>query len=459
MDRFGEGAGVARQTKACTDLTNQLGWTVSHVYTDNDISAYSGRTRPEFEALLQAMKQGQYDALVCWHTDRLYRSMKDLERIIDIADRQRMEIRTVQGGNIDLSTASGRMVARILGSVAKQESEHASERRILANEQRASEGKPATNGTPPFGYTKDREIITEQARLVQKAMLDLLSGKAGRAIAREWNELGYRTPIAKKLWTGSDITKMLQNPAYGGWRVHRGKIVGKGIWEPIVDEETHHAVVAYLKDPARRTAFSYEKSYQGSSVYMCGICGKRMECKSASGRHRRAYRCPSLHLSRNGDYLDAYVDTVVLERLKTPDAPNLSGDNEAAVSVASARMKRDALQSRLEELASMFADGTIDGPQLTRGSKEIREHIERLDAQLLAAHKVSPLSLFEGNEDRIEEVWKNELSPDMRGKVIEALMTVVVYPMGRGRKKFNPNLVTILRPGENPILVGEDSSI
>ena len=76
--------------------------------------------------MLEAMKDGELDALLCWHTDRLYRNMKDLERVIEVADANRIEIRTVQGGTLDLSTSAGRMVARILGSVARQESEHSS---------------------------------------------------------------------------------------------------------------------------------------------------------------------------------------------------------------------------------------------------------------------------------------------------------------------------------------------
>jgi DNA invertase Pin-like site-specific DNA recombinase len=36
--------------------------------------------------LLDAMKDGTVNGLLCWHTDRLYRSMRDLERLIEVAD-------------------------------------------------------------------------------------------------------------------------------------------------------------------------------------------------------------------------------------------------------------------------------------------------------------------------------------------------------------------------------------
>jgi DNA invertase Pin-like site-specific DNA recombinase len=69
-------------------------------------SARSGRTRPGFEALLDAMKTSQVDAVICWHTDRLYPSMKDLERLIEIAEAARISIKTVNAVQTGLSSFS-----------------------------------------------------------------------------------------------------------------------------------------------------------------------------------------------------------------------------------------------------------------------------------------------------------------------------------------------------------------
>ena len=78
-DHTGEGLGVQRQLDDCQALAARLGWEVVERYDDNDISAYNGKTRPGFEAMLDAMKSGEFGALICWHPDRLYRSMRDLE--------------------------------------------------------------------------------------------------------------------------------------------------------------------------------------------------------------------------------------------------------------------------------------------------------------------------------------------------------------------------------------------
>src|SRR6478609_4559422 len=166
-DHTGQGLGVTRQLEDCTALADRLGWDVVARFDDNDISAYNGKHRPGFEALLDAMKRGEVDALICWHTDRLYRSMKDLERLIEIADVAGVQIRTVNGGDLDLSNSSGRMLARILGSVSRQESEHHAERRKAANLQRAAAGEWCATGNRPYGYTKTGEPLEPEASLLR----------------------------------------------------------------------------------------------------------------------------------------------------------------------------------------------------------------------------------------------------------------------------------------------------
>ena len=95
QDATGQRAGVTRQLEDCEALADRLGWEVTHRYGDNDLSAYSGSTRPGFEAMLKAMADSEFGAVICWHPDRLFRSMKDLQRLIDIANGHRVQLRTV----------------------------------------------------------------------------------------------------------------------------------------------------------------------------------------------------------------------------------------------------------------------------------------------------------------------------------------------------------------------------
>ena len=58
-------------------------------------------------------------------------------------------------GEIDLSHDQGRLVARLLTSVAKAETERKGARQREANDQAAKAGKRRTGGPRPFGYEDD----------------------------------------------------------------------------------------------------------------------------------------------------------------------------------------------------------------------------------------------------------------------------------------------------------------
>jgi hypothetical protein len=90
-DAAGQRAGVARQLQDCEKLADRLGWKVTHRYADND----ANHIRPGFEAMLKAMADSEFGAVICWHPDRLFRSMKDVERLVVIAQDRAVELRTV----------------------------------------------------------------------------------------------------------------------------------------------------------------------------------------------------------------------------------------------------------------------------------------------------------------------------------------------------------------------------
>ena len=122
QDATGEQAGVTRQETECRELAQREGWTIREVYSDNDLSASNRRVkRPAFIRLVDDIRAGKAQALIAWHTDRLYRRLDDLAELIEAVKDHDVRIRTVQAGEVDLSTASGIMTAEILASVGLSE--------------------------------------------------------------------------------------------------------------------------------------------------------------------------------------------------------------------------------------------------------------------------------------------------------------------------------------------------
>ncbi len=463
LDQTGEGLGVARQRKECQALADRQGWEVVAEFDDNDISAYSGKRRPGFEALLDAMKNGEVKALTCWHIDRLYRSMRDLERLIDVADAAEVIIKTVSAGDLDLSTSAGRTMARILGSIARGESEHKGERQRLANDQRAAAGHWQTcNRT--FGYTLDGQPLEPEASAVRKAVVDVLAGKSIQAVTREWNAAGLRTTLAGQerkeytdkngrrikanvvdgKWNSPRVRRLLVSPRYAGLRVHRGKVVGQGNWTPLIDLDTHKGLVAYLSNPSRVTnTNSFERKYLGPGVFRCGVCGATMMTARPGGQKnpQRRYVCRSTpHLARVGQPIDDLVTATVLERMTQPDAAELLASR--GVDITGLSVQREALQRKLDGLVEQFDADNIDAEQFGAASRKTRQKLAEVDRQLADATRTSPAAALVAAGRDAWEAWE-AMSMTQRAQAVEELMVVTVLPAPRRGSRLSPEHVSI----------------
>ena len=67
------------QEKECRQRADGLGWEVVGVCVDNDVSAYSGKRRPQYEQMVEAVNAGLVQAVLAWHPDRITRQPKELE--------------------------------------------------------------------------------------------------------------------------------------------------------------------------------------------------------------------------------------------------------------------------------------------------------------------------------------------------------------------------------------------
>jgi site-specific DNA recombinase len=480
-DKTGEKAGVTRQLEDCTALATRLGWEVVDTFDDNDISAYSGKRRPRFEDLLDAMKTRQVDAVLCWDTTRLYRSMKDLERFIEIADAARVSIKTVQSGELDLSTSAGRMVARILGSVARQESEHHGERRLRACVQKAGLGTWETSNRP-FGYgarvkCRDDECgcgdyhqigipgqpLEPEAQAIRDAVRDVLEGKSIQQAAREWNAAGLSTTRAGRpyalngkeytvagAWRSPHVRRVLLNPRYAGLKVHRGKVVRKdgkpvkGTWTRLITVAAHERLVAYLTDPDRITTTSWERRWPGAGIYRCGVCGGPMKSSVSGGKGRdprRNYVCRNQGcVTRNAEHLDDYVANAILERLSRKDA-ELVVARKRGDGVGGLQDERAEWVSKLDTLVDLIEDGTLDGPKARERAAEYKAQIAQIDRRLATALRISPAARMLASGEDLRERWEG-MDATLRSQVIDELAVVRVLPAKRGRG-FDPDAIEL----------------
>lgn len=190
-DRAGDGKKVSEQIRLCREKAEQLGLTVLRVYREDGVSATQRRPRPAFEQMLKDAPR----SIVVWHQDRLLRTMKDLLKIIDLG----AVVHAVQSDSFDLTTPTGRLIAKTLASIAEFEGDHKAERIKLKYALRASEGYWQFSQRP-FGYEAVKEIddatgkpvrvvkqVPHEVEALREGYALLLEGLSYYELARWWN--------------------------------------------------------------------------------------------------------------------------------------------------------------------------------------------------------------------------------------------------------------------------------
>src|SRR5262249_46334926 len=155
-------------------------------------------------------------------------------------------------GDTDLSTSDGRFKARIMGAVARQESEKKAERVAREAEQAARLGV-ARGSRRPFGYDMGRAAIrAEEAVLLRDAGGRVMAGDSFDSIARDWNARSIPTPQrAPHGWSAMTVAGILRNPGIAGQRTYHGEVVCNNAWPAIIDRETFERLQAKIRRVAR----------------------------------------------------------------------------------------------------------------------------------------------------------------------------------------------------------------
>ncbi|WP_438491704.1 recombinase family protein [Streptomyces asiaticus] len=465
QDRGGAGLGIARQEEDCRALCARKGWEVVDVYPDNDVSAYSGAPRPKWQELLEDINEGMVNAVVCWHVDRLTRSPRELEDVIDLADRHGLELATVSG-EIDLATPTGRMIARMLGAAARHEAEHKAERQQRQRRQAAEAGKVAGGGKRSFGYEDDRITVREsEAEIIREGARRVLAGESLASICRDWKSREIVT-VAGIPWKPSGLRRMLASARISGRREHTprrswestrpllGEIVGDAVWPGIISHEDSDRLRALLSDPdRRRTNDGGNRSYLLSGILRCGkptgepgkACGWGMVGRPRSGVPR--YVCPNTPgtdacggTATNAERTDDQIRDMVLAAFESPTFMKRLREPDEDGSELYEKVRAD--EEELEELAQDYGNQAISRKEWMVARAPIQERLERNRARLTKVSRKAVLLGFVGSFEDMLSRWKKMNDSQRRAVITAAVRSIEVLP-ANPRKRWDPDRFVI----------------
>ncbi|WP_367402094.1 recombinase family protein [Kocuria marina] len=444
QDRTGEELGVKRQLADCRAEAERRGWTVADEYVDDDISAYSGKQRPEYERMLADLTDGRRDGVIVWHMDRLHRRPVELERFVEVCTRAGVRDVVTLSGDVDLVNGDGLLMARLLAAVAANESDAKRRRGARKALEIAQSGRPTMGGPRPFGFQDDRIAHHPvEAPVVRQLARRALAGETLTSLAN-WLQDERITTTQGKEWRTSTVRTMLTNPRMWGMRVHQSQVIGKAVWEPIITLDEGERLCRKLLDPARRTNRS-ARNYALSGLLECGKCGNRLH--SHPRPPYRRYGCLKGPDSRGcggiyiyAEKLEEFIAEAVLYRLDSPGMHQaITEDPTTPEQVRALGEAIEADTARLDELMEMWTDGELTRAQFRTAQERLSKRLE--DNRRAFSRLTHPADAAEyvGRGSELRAKWST-LNLDQQVAIIKSVLRkVTILPATTtGRHGLDP---------------------
>lgn len=460
-DSTSHGLGVERQLEDCRKLADATGWNVVEEFVDNDISAYSGKHRPRYQDMLQAIEDGRISAILAYHPDRLHRRTSELDEFVSFVEKHGVEIQTVGQGTYDLTTSSGRLIARVVGATSQHEVERMQERQLRSKQQMLEQGK-YRGGPRPYGFENDGVTIREaEAQVIRDSTTSIIAGRTLAAVARELNEQGLKTSMDKS-WTYARLKEVLIRPRNAGLiargvpgrkatvngKRHPFEVIGKAEWDALVPDDQWRTLISILTDPGRRKYnHGNNPRWFGSGFYECGKCGGDLrpapysDSNKTKNERRHLYRCTSsAHLTISADKTDTFVRQVVAELLNDGEiTARMMPENRQ---LGKDRTHRASLVTRLEQFETDYIGGKIDQKLYNKATEQVLQELQVVDERLSQAVRHSATTEIMDSTVPVEAFWAAPVA--LQKAVAKMLMRVVIRPVARRGMQWSSDRVEII---------------
>lgn len=391
---------IAVQHEKGRAWARERGWTVAEYYAEN-VSAWSGKTRPEMDRALRDLMAGRIDVLWCFAVDRF--SREGARAVLEIMDRP-LEARPwiiFHTEGLDTRNDAYRLPLILMAEVALNYSNRLSMNIRAAKERSRRLGGWATKA--PYGFrtvgptsARRLQIDPDTWPIVQRIYTSAADGVSTRSIAQTLNNEGIPSPSGG-LWTPTTVRRIILKPLYEGIQIattrnnSRFTIVRDDDGHPIRVLPENQGIPPELAEKAR-SAMRGNDATRGTprpgrprhllaGLLRCAGCGGGMPAHSHSytcARHHRNRSCPApASISRK--ILETHVVNAFLTRIPAlePEDPD-----DAAILVA---------------LAERWA--AVVAPEETREAREARAAVEAAESALKRHMEL------EGRMAAVRDVW------------------------------------------------------
>lgn len=453
-DHKGQQRSVGEQETEGRRIVDREDWSLSGVWTDNDISASvfaRKRVREEWEKLVDEVMAGKIDVIVVWEPSRLTRDMVVWASFVSICIEQHVKI-NASGKTYDPADPDDRFMLDLYFALAAREAATTRKRVNRSLRAAAADGRP--HSRIPIGYRRvydqrtgalvRQEPDPEMAPVVEWMYHQCSKGVPLGTIAKGLNAKGIPTPNGN-VWRSTKVRAVLLNRAYIGDRVSKGEVTATGCWTALIDSETFWAVQRILTDPSRTTWRPGRAQHLLSALAVCGECGGKLTAglKRAEGSYYFCYQ--GGHVGIKEDQLDVAVSALVVEYLSRPQIfDQLAAPDDRTLMTARAELER--VEKELADLEKTVDDGEISVRLAAKLETSLRKDLLLAEEQLKAAGIPPILRAVIG--PCAAEAWV-ALDIAAQREIIRMLADITVCkstnPAGKGQPKgyFDPERVKV----------------
>ncbi|ATF11577.1 recombinase family protein [Brevibacillus brevis X23] len=380
--------------------------------------------RPEMQALLQKVKDLNYDGILVMDLDRFGRGDKMDQGRIERTFKESQTLILTPQETLDLNEESGEFTVEVKTFLARMEYKQI-KKRLQGGRRRGTTSGRDQSTKPPYGYRKDdslRLVIHEEeakiVRMIFQWCVDVGMGRS--AIAQRLMDLEILSPTGLPQWQHVTIGRILKNPKYKGdqvfgrtkWsknedgtysytKVHDIEQMAylEGAHEPIVDpdlwEKAQEALSRRREAPVKK---NHDILNPFAGILKCKKCGKAMLANKPTNRPNKYLSCYTtrcdtkmIALYKVEEVFLRQLETI-FDHLRATAKKRRSQPDDAALDLAKKkvlRIKEDIKKTNLRKtnLHDLLEDGTYDKDTFLERSRLLQEQLKQLDNELEAAEK------------------------------------------------------------------------
>jgi len=299
------------QLRVMRKIAFDLGYNVVKEFSEEKSAATSGK-RTVFTEMVEFIKAGKANAILCWDYDRLARNLEEGGKIGDL--RIAGAIKLIKTPSREYSAEENSLMGTIETAMATEYI-----RKLRENIKRGQGGAALRGFRPclaPIGYrnTKYRDDRPEQCE-VDEPNFTIVSKIFDAILSRQYtphqvydlavNEWGLKAKKTRRNPSSRPISlhgfyNILRNPFYYGWYLYPAKYPEiaqwyKGLHTPMITKEQFDEVQQIID---RKSAKPQKHMHTYVGLMRCGGCGARITCEKKIKRQQNGniheysyYRC------------------------------------------------------------------------------------------------------------------------------------------------------------------------